>query len=70
MAREKANYRETLQFLIENGYPLLMQKKDVAEKLKISRPTLDRLIKKGGIKIDEGYIPIGSIASYLCGGQE
>ncbi len=67
MAREKANYRETLQFLTENGYPLLMQKKDVAEKLGISRPTLDKLIKKGSIKTEAGQIPIGSLASYLCG---
>lgn len=67
MAREKENYRETLQFLKTEGFTLMMSKSDTAEKLGISRPTLDRLIEKGSIKVDEGFIPIGSLASYLCG---
>ena len=50
MAREKENYRETLQFLKTEGFPLMMSKSDTAEKLGISRPTLDRLIESGKYK--------------------
>ena len=68
MAREKPNYRETLIYLQENGFTFLMNKKDVAAKLSISRPTLDRIIKSGKLKVSDGKIPIGALASYLCGG--
>ena len=68
MSREKANYRETLAFLQDNGFDYLMNKSQLAEKLCISRPTLDDIIKSGKITIHNGKIPIGSVASYLCGG--
>lgn len=66
MPREKANYRDMLLFLKEDGFPLLMDKGYVCKKLGISRPTLDKKIKDGLIKTDEGKITIGSLARYLC----
>ena len=66
MGREKENYRATLQFLSEK-YPMLMAKIQVAEALGISRTHLDKVIRKGHIKVQDGKIPIGSVASYLCG---
>ena len=67
MSREKSNYRETLAYLQEKGFEFLMSKSQAAEKLCISRPTLDGIIKSGRITMHNGKIPLGSIASYLCG---
>ena len=66
MPREKPNYRDMLQILLEK-YPLLLSKKQTAEALGISRTHLDKIISKGHLKFQDGKIPIGSIASYLCG---
>ena len=66
MPREKPNYRDMLQMLLETN-PLLLSKKEAAELLKISRTHLDTIISKGHLKVQDGKIPIGSIASYLCG---
>ena len=52
MGREKENYRATLQFLSEK-YPMLMAKIQVAEALGISRTHLDKVIRKGHIKVQD-----------------
>ncbi len=65
--REKANYRDMLQFITEKGYPMMMSRGQVTELMSISRTTLAEAIKKGHIKVVDGKIPIGSVASYLCG---
>ncbi len=66
MAREKENYREMLAFLTQR-YPMLLNKGQAIEVLGISRPHLRKIIAKGHIKEQDGKIPIGSVASYLCG---
>lgn len=66
MGREKPNYRDMLQFLYENDFPLVMNKKEVMERLNISSTTLNNLIRRGDIKISENKITIGSLARYLC----
>ena len=63
---EKKNYRETLEFLCEK-YPLVLSKTQAAEILGVSRPTLNEIIKKYNWPIKLNKIPIGTIASYLCG---
>ena len=65
--REKQGYREVLEFLTERGCPLLLTRSAAAEFLSISRPHLNKLIREKAIKVQENKIPIGSIASYLCG---
>lgn len=68
MAREKPNYRDTLQFLTEKYTKMSLSKGETIELLGISYPTLQKLIKKGSLKSDCcGKIPLGSLASYLCG---
>ena len=68
MAREKDGYRATLGYLMnEMGAPLTMTRKEAAIFLNVSLPFLDKLINKGIIKAPGGKIPLGSIASYLCG---
>ncbi len=66
MAREKPNYRDMLMVLMEK-HPSMLSKKEVVDILGVSRPTLDKIIRKGHIKYQDGKIPIGSVASYLCG---
>ena len=57
-----------LCFLInDKNLPMTLSKKEAAEALGISRVHLDKIIAKGHLKIQDGKIPIGSIASYLCG---
>ncbi len=65
--REKENFRDMLQFLTEKGYPMMMSRGQVTELLSVSRSTLAEAIKSGRIKVVNGKIPIGSVASYLCG---
>lgn len=67
MAREKANYRETLAFLNEQGYPMLIPFKDVMTILGICRPTLVKLIKTDKLTAVCEKVPIGSLANFLCG---
>ena len=68
MAREKANYRSMLSYLVdEKKCPLVMNKVEVARVLGISRGKLDDMIFEGEIKMQSGKIPIGSVANYLCG---
>ena len=64
--REKANYRETIEFLAAR-YPMMMTKGMVAEALGISYPHLKKIINNGRLKVSDGKIPIGSLANYLCG---
>ena len=65
--REKTYYRDMLQFLTDKGYPMMMSRGQVTELLSVSRTTLAKAIKNGHIKVVDGKIPIGSVASYLCG---
>ena len=65
--REKANYRDMLQFLTEKGYPLMLTQKQTAEILNCGKNTVPRIISRGHLKVIDGKIPIGSVASYLCG---
>ena len=68
MAREKENYRSMLSYLIdEKGCSLVMTKKETAKTIGVSRGTLDLMIAEGDIKMQNGKIPIGTIANYLCG---
>lgn len=68
MAREKPNYRENLQFLYEEYGKLSFLKAEVSEILGVAYNTLQKMIKAGDLKVDScGKIPIGSLASYLCG---
>lgn len=66
MPREKQNYRDMLLFLSEK-YPPTMTRGQACEALGVSRPTLRTMIGKNHIKVQDGKIPIGSVASYLCG---
>ena len=68
MAREKPQFRDILNYLvIDKEFPLMLTKKQTAEAMGVSRVHLDRIIAKGHIKIQDGKIPVGSVASYLCG---
>ena len=67
MALEKENYRDMLQFLCDKGYSMTLTRGECCEILGISRPFLRDLIDKKRIKVNGGKIPIGSVASYLCG---
>ena len=68
MPREKANYSDMLNYLIKDlGCPLTMTKVDASKFINLSRTTLDRAIRGGRIKVQDGKIPVGSIASYLLG---
>lgn len=64
--REKQGYRDMLMLLMEK-YPATMTRGLAAEILDVSPRHLGEIIKKGHIKVQDGKIPIGSIASYLCG---
>ena len=64
---EKANYREMLLFLKEQGCPLLITRKQAGELLGMAPLNLRKEIQKGRIKLADNKIPIGSLASYLCG---
>lgn len=66
MPREKEGYRQMLEMLSKD-HPLLMSKKEACPVLGISLPHLNKLIAQNKIKYDNGKIPIGSLASYLCG---
>lgn len=67
MAREKANYRDMLSFLVNDlELPLLMSKVQAASALGISRIKLDEIIAKGSIPLTNRKIAVGSIARYLC----
>ena len=63
---EKKNYRETLAFLCER-YPMTLTQKETAQVLGISLGYLTKLINAKKISLVCGKIPIGSVASYLCG---
>ncbi len=68
MPREKPNYRDTLQFLTEKYTKMSLSKGETVDLLGITYPSLQKMIKKGELKADCcGKIPIGSLASYLCG---
>ena len=66
MGREKEGYREILSALMER-YPLLMSKTQAARALGIGKDRLAVIIRKKHIAVQDGKIPIGSLASYLCG---
>lgn len=65
MAREKDGFRELLEILMEK-YPMLLSKGEACDALGCSRDHLRTVIMRGHIKVKDGKIPIGAIASYLC----
>ena len=68
MAREKPEFRNMLCYLIDDKkYPPTMTKGQAAKAIGVSRGHLDKIIARGRIKVQDGKVPIGSIASYLCG---
>ena len=62
MAREKEGYRVMLSILLEK-YPPTMTRNQAAEALGVSLPHLRRIIQKNHITIQDGKIPVGSVAS-------
>ena len=64
---EKENYRDMLQFLCDKGYPMALTRGEACKLLGVSRPVLRKMIDKKRLKVNGGKIPIGSVASYLCG---
>lgn len=66
MPREKEGYREMLSILMEK-YPATLSRTQAGEALSVSQPHLRKLIQRKHIAVKDGKIPIGSIASYLCG---
>lgn len=65
MSREKEGYREILSVLMEK-YPSLLTNSQTAEALGCSPRHVYDVIKRGHLKVKDGKIPIGAIASYLC----
>ena len=66
MAREKANYRDTLGYLTnELGLPLLLNKGQASKVLKVSRAKLAQLIAGGELTLSGGMITIGSVANLI-----
>ena len=64
---EKQGYREMLKFLNDKGCPMLSTRVDAAKFLGIGQQNLRKEIAKGKLKLQDNRIPIGSLASYLCG---
>lgn len=68
MPREKPNYRDMLAYLREvEKAPLSLNKSEAADLIDVNRAELNEMISKGIIVIKNKKIPLGSIASYLCG---
>ena len=68
MPREKPNFRDMLQYLHEDKQcPLTMTQKEAAKVINVSVTHFKTIVAKGHIKVVDGKIPIGSVASYLCG---
>ena len=65
MPREKEGFREILDVLMEK-YPPTMTKGEACEAIGCSRGHLRTIIYRGHIKVKDGKIPIGAVASYLC----
>ncbi len=64
---EKQGYRDMLFFLKEQGCPMMSTRGQASKFLGICQQNLRKEIAKGKIKVCEDKIPIGSLASYLCG---
>jgi DNA invertase Pin-like site-specific DNA recombinase len=64
--REKPYYRETLERLKSDGFKECATKTETAKRLGISRPTLDKWIRKGLISCVGGKISRESVARYKC----
>ena len=68
MAREKEGYRETLELLITvKNCPLLLSYEQTADILGVCTKTVQRMINEKKLIRKQGGIPIGSVASYICG---
>lgn len=67
MPREKEGYRDMVALLMEQGYEGMIDKKDAAKIIGRSDEYINTLISKGKLKVVCKKIPIGSIASLLCG---
>ena len=65
MPREKDGFREILDMLTEK-YPATLTLGETCEVLGCSRCHLRTIIGRGHIKVKDGKIPIGAVASYLC----
>lgn len=64
---EKQGYRAMLKFLNDKGVPMLLTRAEAAKFLGIGQQNLRKEIAKGKLKLQDNKIPIGSLASYLCG---
>ncbi len=64
---EKQGYREMLKFLNDKGCPMLSTRVEAAKLLGMGQQNLRKEIARGKLKIQDNKIPIGSLASYLCG---
>lgn len=64
---EKKGYREMLVFLSDKGVSMLCTRAEAAKVLGIGQQNLRKEIAKGKLKLQDNRIPIGSLASYLCG---
>ena len=65
---EKQGYREMLAFLTgEKGCAMMLSRKEAQKVLGVSHTHLTKIIQRGHIKLVDNKVPIGSIASYLCG---
>lgn len=70
MSVEKLGARESLPIIMSkvlSEYPPLLTKGEAADALKVSRPKLNQIIKKGHIKMQDGMIPAGAVAKYIYG---
>lgn len=67
MPREKEGFRDVLSLLIEKNYPAMLTKTQAGEILGVSQPHLRKMIQRNHIVVVDGKIPIGSVASYICG---
>ena len=65
MAREKDGFRELLEILMKK-YPPTLSRGEACEAIGCSPRHLYNIIQRGHIKVKDGKITIGAIASYLC----
>ena len=64
---EKKGYRDMLNFLYDKGVPMLLTRAQAGKLLGIGQQNLRKEIANGKLNLKDNRIPIGSIASYLCG---
>lgn len=52
---------------LSEKHPMTLTRQEASEILNVSLPHLRGIIRKGHIKVQDGKIPLGSVANYLCG---